>query len=419
MITKCCQIFQQSGKIWVIALLLSFSYLPSLKAQSPHTHMAYVVSMNKPASHLYHVELTCSGIKQPNLYLNMCAWTPGFYEIIDFEKEVENFTAAGVDGTPVTWQKTTKNTWKVKSNYKGIVKISYDVKADNPFIANLNLDENYGYIIPGGLLMYLQTELRHPVTVQIKPYSGWPQTVATGLNPLPGKINTFIASNFDELYDSPLLIGKLEVFPATSNGGKPIQFIGYSLGNFSREELMANLKKIAVTGSNIIGDIPYNHYTFLAVGMNGHGFGGIEHLNSASLIVYNGNLLAPNFKENFYSFLAHEYFHTYNVKRIRPIALGPFDYSKENYTNLLWVSEGFTDYYEYLILNRAGLMSGQHAQNISKAMKTPRATFTKQLTKLAAASGRNEASQQSVLPKKLQKPYRFMIKVALWVCCSI
>ncbi len=94
--------------------------------------------------------------------------------------------------------------------------------------------------------------------------------------------------------------------------------------------------------------------------MNSRGFGGIEHLNSASLIVFNGNLLAPNFKENFYSFVAHEYFHTYNVKRIRPIALGPFDYSKENYTNLLWVSEGFTDYYEYLILNRAGLMSGQH-----------------------------------------------------------
>ncbi|OKS86745.1 hypothetical protein RG47T_2202 [Mucilaginibacter polytrichastri] len=322
--------------------------------------MAYVVSMDNPASHLYHVELTCSNIKQPALYLNMCAWTPGFYEIIDFEKEVENFTAAGANGKPITWQKTAPNIWKVKSNYKGVVKISYDVNADNPFIANLNLDENHGYIIPGGLLMYLQAELRHPVTLQIKPYSRWPQTVATGLNPLPGKINTFYASDFDELYDSPLLMGKLEELPVTLNGGKPVGFTAYGLGDFNREEFMADLKKIVTTGSSIIGDIPYTHYTFLAVGMNGRGFGGIEHLNSASLTVFNGNLLAPNFKESFYSFLAHEYFHTYNVKRIRPIALGPFDYSKENYTNLLWVSEGFTDYYQYLILNRAGLMSGSH-----------------------------------------------------------
>jgi len=93
------------GKIPIIVLLLSLTYLSFLKAQTPTTHMAYVVSMDNPANHLYHVELTCSNIKQPALYLNMCAWTPGFYEIIDFGKEVENFTAAGADGKPITWQK--------------------------------------------------------------------------------------------------------------------------------------------------------------------------------------------------------------------------------------------------------------------------------------------------------------------------
>jgi predicted metalloprotease with PDZ domain len=126
---------------------------------------------------------------------------------------------------------------------------------------------------------------------------------------------------------------------------------------------MADLKKIVEHTSNIIGDIPYSHYIFLGVGHKGNGSGGIEHLNSSSLLIGNNNLLTPGHKEHFYTFLSHEYFHLYNVKRIRPIELGPFDYSKENYTNLLWVSEGITDYYAYLGVRASGLTNDEYVLN--------------------------------------------------------
>lgn len=126
-------------------------------------------------------------------------------------------------------------------------------------------------------------------------------------------------------------------------------------GNFDRRQFMGDLEKIVATASAIIGDIPYRHYTFLGIG---EGQGGIEHLNSAAVAFTGGALHDRAARSRTYSFLAHEYFHHYNVKRIRPAELGPFNYDTANRTKLLWVSEGFTVYYEYLVLQRAGLMSG-------------------------------------------------------------
>jgi predicted metalloprotease with PDZ domain len=329
----------------------------TLNAQTRPVNMAYRVSMESPANHLYHVSLRYSHPHKTSLEFTMCAWTPGFYQIVDFAGSVQNFQVKDKDGKELKWIKSGANTWRVSDPKKEVVNVSYDVKAENPFIGNINLDQNYGYIIPGAMFLYLKEELQKPVTIQIQPYKEWPEYVATSLDSLPGKHHTFYAANFDVLYDSPLLMGKLETLPSFTLRNKPVQFTGFSLGDFNRGEFTNDLKKIVKSGSAIIGDVPYSHYSFLAVGMKGGGFGGIEHLNSVSMIINTNGLLLPARKNSFYAFLAHEYFHLYNVKRIRPIALGPFDYTKENYTNLLWVSEGFTDYYEYLILRRAGLMS--------------------------------------------------------------
>jgi predicted metalloprotease with PDZ domain len=194
--------------------------------------------------------------------------------------------------------------------------------------------------------------------------------VATGLDSIPGKQHTFYAANFDVLYDSPLLMGELEELPVFFVKGKPHYFIGYKLGEFDRKQFVADLKKIVESSAAIIGDIPYSHYTFLAIGP---GRGGIEHLNSTSLSFSNGEGFdSPEARKRLYSFIAHEYFHHYNVKRIRPIELGPFDYAKENKTNMLWVSEGFTVYYEYLVLKRAGLMNDD---DVLKALQSNIAAY--------------------------------------------
>jgi predicted metalloprotease with PDZ domain len=321
--------------------------------QQRQVNMQYTVSMEKASEHLYHVELTSTS---PGKVLDykMCVWTPGYYQLIDFAGAVQNFSVVDSKGRALKWEQPSKTVWRVYGN-SAPVKISYDVKATVPFVGNVYLDETRGYITPGGLFMYLDQELRHPVTIQMKPYSKWSTLVATGLDTIPGRYHTFKADNFDILYDSPFLMGELETLPPFTIKNKPHNFIGYKLPAFDRQGFMDDLKKIVQTGSNIIGDVPYTHYTFLSIGAGG---GGIEHLNSSSLSFSGGEgFNTPDARKKLYNFIAHEYFHNYNVKRIRPIELGPFDYSKENHTNMLWVSEGFTVYYEYLITRRAGIMT--------------------------------------------------------------
>jgi predicted metalloprotease with PDZ domain len=338
-------------------LLLAFLSLHfAVQAQQKQVNMQYAVSMEKAADHFYHVELT-SKAQGKTLDFKMCAWTPGYYQLLDFAGVVQNFNVTDAKGTELKWEKSSKNVWRVYRNNTGVVKVSYDVKATIAFVGNVYLDETRGYITPGGLFMYLDQELHHPVTIAMKPYSKWTDRVATGLDTIPGKYHVYKADDFDVLYDSPFLMGNLEVLPPFTVKNKPHNFIGYQLPAFDRQAFMDDLKKIVETGSNIIGEIPYTHYTFLSMGAGG---GGIEHLNSTSLSFSGGEgFNSPEARKKLYNFIAHEYFHHYNVKRIRPIELGPFDYSKENHTNMLWVSEGFTVYYEYLIVKRAGLMNDE------------------------------------------------------------
>ncbi|MDN3584607.1 M61 family metallopeptidase [Mucilaginibacter flavus] len=344
----------------LVAIVLNCFLWPGITdAQIRQPKTSFTVSMPDPGSQQYHVHLIYSQGQKALNDFHMCAWTPGFYELIDFSSAVTGFNAKDEKGNNLPWKKTDSNTWQVANPKRRPLIIDYDVKAIVPFVGNIYLDEHYGYIIPGGLLMYVKDALRHPVTLEIKPYAKWPKYVATGLKKVPKKKNIFYAADFDELYDSPLLMGNLEALPSFTVNGIPHQFAGYNLGDFDRRQFIADLQKITKSAVAFFGNIPFRHYTFLATGMSHGGFGGVEHLNSTSLMLGNKGLMAPDRKATFYEFLAHEYFHLYNAKRIRPVELGPFDYSKENKTDLLWISEGFTDYYEYLIVRGAGLIDDQ------------------------------------------------------------
>ncbi len=135
-----------------------------------------------------------------------------------------------------------------------------------------------------------------------------------------------------------------------------------------RPKMIADLKTMVTAATRLIGDVPYKHYTFL---MMGRGGGGIEHSNSSSNQFDGTTLSTPAGYLRWLSFICHEYFHNFNVKRIRPLALGPFDYDQENLTNMLWVSEGLSVYYQDLVLVRAGLMTGdQYLTKLAGAIST-------------------------------------------------
>lgn len=331
-----------------------------LAGRAERTPMAFTVSVADPASHLYHVQLRSPALAGETIEFRMPAWTPGYYGLFDFAGNVRDIAATDGEGRALPVTRGAANGWVVRKGAAASVVLTYDVLAENPFVANAFLDQTRGYFNPGALLVYVPGQLRRPATVTIDPPANW-SAVATGLDPVAGgRPHTYRASDFDVLYDSPVLMGNLESLPVFEVGGVPHRFIGHALGDFDRPRFIDDLRAVVAAGTQIIGEIPYGHYTFLGIGP---GRGGIEHLNSAA-VSFSGVGSDRAGRQRILSFLAHEYFHHYNVKRIRPVALGPFDYDRPNLTDMLWVSEGFTVYYEHLMLARSGRMTREELLDV-------------------------------------------------------
>ncbi len=328
--------------------ILFLKTLDPLYAQK--TTIQFDVSMDQPAAHTFHVTMNCSGFKGDSIDVKMPVWSPGYYQRLDFANNVENFQVTDASRSTTGWRKMPGNAWRFNNKSASVI-LSYDVKTIRPFVGTPYLDEARAYILPAGVFLYPAGEIDHPVTVTIKPYSTW-KNVATGLDSVAGKQFVYVAPDYDILYDSPILVGNLEEFPAFFVKGIPHRFIAYKPGEFDKVNFMNDLKKIVETATTLMGDIPYKHYTFIGIGP---GAGGIEHLNSTTVSFDGTNQNSQQNRLKTYFFLAHEYFHHYNVKRIRPIELGPFDYDNGSRTKMLWVSEGLSVYYEEMIVKRAGL----------------------------------------------------------------
>jgi predicted metalloprotease with PDZ domain len=358
---------QKARILFVCAALLTLSI--SAPAAPPEGTMAFTVSMPQAGSHQFHVALRCAGLSNgpggETQDFKMPVWTPGFYRILDYAKYVRDFRAADDTGRALPWEKVAKNTWRVVSGDASAVVLNYDVEASVSFVARNYIDDQRAFIAPAGLFMHIARGIRHPVTATFQMPAGWAR-ISTGLDPVAGQPNTFFAPDFDVLYDSPFLLGNQETLQFSVVGRPHTMVIENVPASVNREKMTSDLQRMVEAATRLLGDVPYKHYTFLLMGK---GNGGIEHANSAA-ISFNGDSLT---KEDGYarwlSYVAHEYFHNFNVKRIRPLALGPFDYDQENLTGMLWVSEGLSVYYEDLVLVRAGLMTrGQYLDKMAGAI---------------------------------------------------
>ena len=339
--------------ITLLILLQGKCNLINCQGQNINPLLQYTISMPEPSTHLFHVTLFCSGLKGDTLDFKMPQWMPGYYQIMNYSAEVKNFSASILNNKSMPVTKPAINTWRIVPGKNSSFSISYDIYSDKKFVASNFLDTTHGYIVTAATFMYIDGHLDVPVNLKIIPFSGW-RDIASGLDRVVGRINEFTAPDFDVLYDCPILIGNLQELPSFEINGIIHRFLAYNPGIFNGNLLISSLEKTVRAAINIIGDIPYSNYTFIGIGP---GYGGIEHLNNATVSFIGTGLDNPGEMSSMLKFLGHEYFHNFNVKRIRPYELGPFDYNRENKTNLLWVSEGLTVYYEYLIVKRAGLIS--------------------------------------------------------------
>lgn len=342
----------------------------------PFPEISYTVSMTKPHTHLFEVEMhvkrSAGAQAPPEEKIIMPVWTPGSYMIREFSRHVQDFSASNLSGQPLKWEKLDKNTWRIASSGALEWKATYRVYANELTVRTSELNSDHAFWNNATLLMYVEGYLKAPATLRVLAPEVW--KVATGLPAVPGTRNTFRAENFDILYDSPVEASNFKTI-AFQVKGVPHRIVIDGEGNYDAARMREDVQKIVTTQIELMGgDVPYKDYTFI-LHLRANAGGGLEHANSTALgyprfgfQINKGDRLssaapAPSVEQperdyrGFLSVVAHEFFHLWNVKRIRPDALGPFDYTRENYTKLLWVAEGLADYYADITLRRAGLIS--------------------------------------------------------------
>lgn len=316
--------------------------------------IAYEVSFTEPQAHYAEVQMNISGVKAAHIDLKMPVWTPGSYLIREFSKNVEGFKAFGSDGKELSFEKINKNTWRVSTANSGMIKVSYRVYSFEISVRTSFVDESHAFLSPAGIFMYPDGQLNTASEVTINPYKSWSK-ISTGLEKVTSKPNTYYASDFDVLYDSPFEVGNQDIFEFVAEGVRH-EVAMYGGGNYDKEILKRDMAKIVTEQTRTFNINPNKRYVFIVHNFNSGG-GGLEHLNSTVLGASRNSYNTEAGLLRFLALVSHEYFHIWNVKRLRPIALGPFNYEQENYTRNLWIAEGFTAYYQDIYTKRAGLQS--------------------------------------------------------------
>lgn len=331
---------------------VTMTAVTDVNAQSSrHPEISYTVSMSKPWTHLLEVEMRVAFDRpQKDVEIVMPVWTPGSYLVREYSRHVQDFSASSASGEGLKWSKVNKNSWRINANGAREVIARYNVYSNELTVRTNELNSQHAFFNPTALLMHPRGHIKAPSTVTVVPYGNW--KVATGLRKVPGKENTFRAADFDILYDSPFEVSDFKEI-SFEVLGKMHRYVITGDGNYDLNKLAADTAKIVEESYKMFGELPYEDYLLI---VNTRGRGGLEHLNSTAL-QWNRNGFTGSNYTGFLSLVAHEFFHLWNVKRIKPDVLGPFDYEQENYTNLLWVAEGVTSYYESVLLRRAGLIS--------------------------------------------------------------
>lgn len=324
------------------ALLISVSSMAQ--------QITYKLAMPKPQDHYFQVEMELKDFKEKTLEIKMPVWAPGSYLVREFAKNVNMVYAFDENGKALKVQKKTKNTWSIDKGKAKSVKVNYEVYAFELTVRTSFLDLTHGFVSGSGVFMYVNGHQNRKGTLEVVPYKDF-KVVSTGLPKSSVGKFTYEFENYDQLADCPIEIGNQEVFDFMAAGVKHTVAM-YGEGNYDVEQLKIDMARICEAATNVFGENPNKDYLFIVHNVV-DGQGGLEHTNSTTLSVNRWTYSSSQYL-GFLSLVAHEYFHLWNVKRLRPIELGPFNYDEENYTTLLWVMEGFTSYYDELLLLRAG-----------------------------------------------------------------
>ena len=387
------------GILFVVAL----THVPlscSAQEQTPESarnRLQYTVSFPEAASHYVNVRLVIPSALQrvaaapseqadraSTLQVMMPTWTPGSYLIREYARNIDRISASSTGGQTLMMEKITKNRWLIQlppgpSVDRQDVVVEYQLYCHEMSVRTNWVDQDQAILNGAATFLTLtdSREMAHQVRFELP--DRW-ATVVTALPEVAGQPHTFLAASLDELIDSPMLCGSPVVSEFSAGGIPHVIAHGGDASLWDSQKVVSDVRRIVEAQQAFWGVIPYPRYKFLNV--IGEVGGGLEHDNSTLVMTSRWNFRDPEKYEDWLSLISHEFFHTWNVRRLRPVGLTQYDYEVENNTRSLWVCEGITSYYEDLFLVRAQLIDRKaYLKRISKVIE-----------KLQTSPGRNVQS---------------------------
>ncbi len=330
----------------------------------------YHVSIHDAHAHLYEVSATFPGPFDGSLEVKLPTWTPGSYLQREFARHCQDVRAEDDAGKQLAIEKTDKHTWHVAAAGAKRVTVRMRVYANDLTVRTSHLDGTHAFFNGANLFLFRKSTIDRPCVLSLDVPEAWRVFTSLPRN----AAGEWEAQDYDHLVDCPVDMGTHETF-TFDVGGVPHEVAIWGQGNHDSAQLKADLQKICASHARLMGGLPFTRYLFL-VHLTDKGRGGLEHRDSTALLFPRFGFKPRKDYEEFLRLASHEYFHSWNVKRLKPKAFDPYDYTREAYTKLLWAMEGFTEYYEVMQLARGGLVDrnrllGIWGEEITALLRTP------------------------------------------------
>ncbi|MGH9760393.1 MAG: M61 family metallopeptidase, partial [Blastocatellia bacterium] len=352
----------------VLALIAGLAVQAPAKAvQADKLIVDYTVKVGNINGHLFHVTADIKNIEQPRLDLSLPTWTPGWYTIENYAKNILRFQITDAKGNVLHHTMVRKQTWRVNTSGLHEIRAEFDYYANILSLNTAKITPDFAFFTGTEIFLMPDGHRNTPSTVTLQLPDGWKVETALKSTSDPMK---FTAPDYDTLVDSPTEMGHFDVTRFEVEGKQHTLVVtpSGSLKKADTDEFTKMLAAIAATDSKMFGGLPYEKYTYFYffAPAESNASGALEHLSSHVTFAPPSGFATP---ARLASTAAHEYFHLWNVKRIRPVEMWPYEYYREDETPLLWVSEGFTNYYGNISRYRAGLIEkAQFVDTVAQAI---------------------------------------------------
>ena len=342
--------------VWLVALFAALAdWMPTTESARKLEPIVFTVKFPAPETHFAEVIATVPTEKRARIELMMPIWSPGFYRVEDYAGKVQELTARTSEGKPLPVEQPQKNRWRIQTSGASSVIVSYRLFCNSRSVTTNWVGEDLAVLNGAATFVTLAEKMPRPHDIRLELPSTWKQSMAALESTQP---NQFRAQDFDTLVDSPIVVGNLSVREFDVAGSKHLLVDAGDYKQWDAQRGAQEIEKIVRATHQFWGFLPFKRYVFLNVFRQGGG--GLEHKDS-TLLTSSPRMTAPGY--GWLGFVSHEYFHAFNVKRLRPVELGPFDYEHPPNTASLWISEGLTTYFGELLVARADIGTTQESLN--------------------------------------------------------